>query len=78
MALPLTKELKFLFRQGIDICEMKVLSYEVANTYMPSETHSLKLSLENGEEVRVLAPFFSEMQKPAFKRNMKKFFCEEE
>ena len=70
--LPLTKELKYVFRQGSRVCETKVLEY------MPSETHSLKLVLKNGEAVRILAPFFAEMQTPAFERSMKKFFYKDE
>lgn len=76
--LPLTKELKYVFRQGSLVCETKVLEYRVAHTYTPSETRSLKLILENGEEVRILAPFFAEMQTPAFERSMKNFFYKDE
>lgn len=39
-----------------------VISYKIVDVYQPSETYSLLLTLDNGENVRILADYFSEMQ----------------
>ena len=43
-----------------------VLAYKVVETYQPSGMNSLLLELEDGRSVRILEPYFLEMQKSNF------------
>lgn len=73
LQLPVTKPLRYMRRlSNLDYEEVEVTSYKIVDTYMPSETHSLEIVLETGEELRILAPFFSHMQKPSFVEDMLK------
>lgn len=71
LQLPVTKPLRYMRRlSNLDYEEVEVSDYRIVNTYMPSGTHSLDIVLETGENVRILAPFFSHMQKPFFVEDM--------
>lgn len=58
LGLPLTKELRYV--RGDFMC--KVIDFKIVDTYMPSGTHSLMITLEDGSQKRILAPYFAEMQ----------------
>ena len=45
-----------------------VKNLKVVETYQPSGTNSLELELEDGRTVRILEPFFDDMQKNDFER----------
>ena len=58
LGLPLTKDLQYV-KNGKSY---KVIDLQVVEIYQPSGTHSLMITLEDGKEIRILAPFFAEMQ----------------
>ncbi|BBF41352.1 hypothetical protein lbkm_0026 [Lachnospiraceae bacterium KM106-2] len=69
--LPYTKQLKYMeHKKGNTYVEIQVVDYEVAGAYSPSGMKSLTVSLVNGRKVRILAPFFSQMQKSSFIQDM--------
>ena len=45
---------------------VKVTGYKIVEYYEPSHTASLLIQTEEGEEKRILAPYFAEMQKSNF------------
>lgn len=65
IGLPITKELQYVegySEYSNSVTVHKVISYEIVDTYMPSGTHSLLVTLANGEKVRILGDYFAEMQ----------------
>lgn len=72
LGLPIFKALRYMRRVGEAWQEIPVTSYEVVNIYMPSETCSILLTLENNNTVQILQSYFSEMQKPSFIDDVKK------
>lgn len=73
LGLPVTKQLRYMTKDNsCNWEEVAVESYEIVDTYMPSGTHSLLIKLSTQEEVRILAPYFAEMQKPSFVEDMNK------
>lgn len=68
LGLPVTKELRYMRRILGGYEELKVNEYEVADFY--ETMHSLLITLSSGEKIRILAPYFAEMQKPSFERDM--------
>ena len=72
--LPVTKELRYMREKSVgQFAEYRVTEYEIVAVYMPSETPSLLLTLETGEQVRILSDYFSMMQKPSFERDVKQY-----
>lgn len=72
LGLPITKTLRYMKKKLGGYEEFEVSSLKIVDTYMPSGTHSLMITLANGEKVRILAPFFAHMQKSSFERDMEK------
>ena len=72
LGLPITKSLRYMRQVASTWQEIVVTSYKIADTYKPSGTRSLIVSLVNGEEIRILQDFFAEMQKPSFVDDMTK------
>lgn len=71
LGLPITKALRYMKHvNGDSYNAIGVKDYVVVEQYQPSGTHSLTVTLETGEEIRILAPFFSHMQKPSFVEDM--------
>lgn len=71
LGLPITKDLRYMKHANGDLYDaFNVKDYEVVEQYQPSGMHSLKVILESGEEIRILAPFFAHMQKPSFVEDM--------
>jgi hypothetical protein len=66
LGLPVTKQLVYWRKENLDWLSYPVSNYVVCDTYMPSNTHSLLITLESGEEIRILADFFADMQKTTF------------
>lgn len=58
LGLPMTKELRYVK----DGKSYNVNEIQVVDVYQPSGTPSLLLTLEDGSQKRILAPFFIEMQ----------------
>ena len=74
LQLPVTKPLRYMKSERGEYIEIGVVDYEIVDTYMPSKTQSLIIKLVTGETIRILAPYFSHMQKPSFVDDMKKAF----
>lgn len=75
LGLPVTKQLRYMkYIEGGEWQEILVdnYDYEIVDTYMPSGTHSLMITLETGEKQRILLPYFVEMQSPLFVDDMRK------
>ncbi|MCR5011390.1 MAG: hypothetical protein K6A72_03545 [Lachnospiraceae bacterium] len=73
LKLPVTKELVY-WKKDSD-CEWRsfsVVDYEVIATYEPSGSMSLMISLADGNKVRILSDYFSEMQKSSFLSDISK------
>lgn len=66
LGLPMTKDLRYFFRENTSWVESKVVGYEIVDTYQPSGTHSLLITLEDNTQVRILADYFADMQKTTF------------
>lgn len=65
IGLPITKELQYV--EGFGVYSehkiiKKIVSYEIADVYMPSGAKSLLITLENGEKIRILGDYLVEMQ----------------
>lgn len=58
LGLPLTKDLQYVKDGKI----YKVTDLQIVEIYQPSGTPSLLITLEDGTQKRILAPFFAEMQ----------------
>lgn len=73
LGLPLTKQLRFMERLP-DFTYKEILvdnyDYEIVDTYLPSGTKSIMVTLENGTKQRLLLPFFIHMQRPSFVEDM--------
>lgn len=76
LGLPVTKPLRYMIRSQGTYVEVPVIDFWIVDQYQPSGSYSLMVMLEGGEEKRIFAPFFSEMQKPSFEADMKKGFSE--
>lgn len=72
LGLPIFKPLRYMKRVGEVWQEIPITSYEAVDIYMPSETYSILLTLENNDTVQILQSYFSEMQKPSFVDDVKK------
>lgn len=72
IGLPVTKQLVYWRKDNAVWNSYVVTNYEVVDTYEPSKSHSLKVLLANGEEVRILADYFSDMQKTTFVSDIEK------
>lgn len=71
LGLPITKALRYMKHTDRDsYTEIGVKDYDVVEQYQPSGTHSLMVTLETDEKIRILAPFFAHMQKPSFVEDM--------
>lgn len=70
LGLPVTKPLRYMQRVGGGFEEKAVASYEIVETTPISGTHTLLVTLEDGTQKRIFAPYFAEMQKPSFERDM--------
>lgn len=72
--LPLTKPLRYMKQNECGkYIAIPVSEYEIVDTYMPSRTVSLSLTLENGKKVRILSDFFAHMQYDEFEEDMRMF-----
>lgn len=66
LGLPTTKDLRYFYRENVSWVEVKVINYEIVDTYQPSGTHSLMITLTDNTQVRILADYFADMQKSTF------------
>lgn len=73
LGLPVTKELRYMQHTKSGAYEeYPVTAFRIVDQYFPSETYSLMIALEDGQEIRILAPYFAQMQKPSFVDDMEK------
>lgn len=70
--LPVTKPLRYMKRFCGSYEEIPVRSYETIKVLPESNTHILSVELESGEVIKIMADFFSEMQKPSFVEDMQR------
>ncbi len=78
LGLPVYKTIRYMKKSGYNAWdEIMVSSFEIIDTYMPSGTSSIMVTLETGEKIRILQDYFSEMNKSSFVENMKKLISEE-
>ena len=74
LGLPVTKKLRYMKRKVsgriLGWEPIEVIDFKIVDTYMPSGTNSLEVTLVDGSSVRILAPFFAHMQKPSFEKDM--------
>lgn len=81
LGLPVTKKLRYMKRKVsgnfLGYEPIDVIDFKIIDTYMPSGTHCLEITLINGTEIRILAPFFVHMQKSSFEKDMAKALDEE-
>lgn len=68
--LPVTKELRYMKKETNSFIPYKVKSYQITDWYTDSDSASLTLILENNQTIRILANYFSEMQKKDFEKNI--------
>lgn len=71
LGLPIRKPLRYMKKVSVGYKAIAVSEIHVMERYKPSNTASLEITLENGEKIRILAPFFSSMQKKSFEEDMK-------
>lgn len=67
LGLPVTKDIVYWCKDTY--CTWKklgVVDYEIVDTYEPSGSKSIVITLENGEEVRILSDYLADMQKTSF------------
>ncbi len=69
--LPVTKELRYVKKENNSFVSYKVKSYQITDWYTDSDSASLTLILENNQTIRILANYFSEMQKKDFEKNIR-------
>lgn len=70
LQLPLKKELIYLRKINGKWKTYSVIDYEIIDRYQPSNTASLRIYIETGESIRILATYFAQMQKPSFINDM--------
>ena len=71
LGLPITKNLFYMKHINGDTYKaIGVRDYQIIEQYQPSGIYSLKVTLETGDEIRILAPFFVHMQKSSFVEDM--------
>lgn len=71
LKLPITKELRYMRHMpDLTYWPEKVVSYEIVDQYMPNGNYSLMITVESGEEIRIYAPYFADMQKASFTEEM--------
>lgn len=71
LGLPVTKKLRYMERIVGGFAERPVVAYDIEKFYPISECYSLILKLDNDQVVRILSPYFAEMQKPSFADDMR-------
>lgn len=71
LGLPVTKDIRYVYKDNSGWKELKVTNYHIADIYKPSETRSLLITTEDGREIRILSDYLSEMQKSDFAANIK-------
>ena len=71
LKLPATKELRYM-RHMPDLTYRpeRVVCYEIVDQYMPNGNYSLVITVEGGEQIRIYAPYFADMQKVSFTEDM--------
>lgn len=74
LKLPVTKPLRYMKRnmQTLGFDALPVVDFEIVARYGEAQTPSLLVTVEGGEQCRVFSPFFAEMQKPSFEKDMEK------
>ncbi|MGN0482810.1 MAG: hypothetical protein ACI4HI_04565 [Lachnospiraceae bacterium] len=70
LKLPITKKLRFMQCQKDSFISFDVSNYQIIAWYTPSMTASLLITLNNGENVRILSDYFSHMQKESFESDI--------
>ena len=76
--LPITIPLRYMRRESNGYTAVPVISYEIVAVYYPSGTPSLLITLETGEQIRILSLYFAQMQKPTFEKDVAKVAEDEE
>ena len=77
LGLPVTKALRYMRNTVGGYVEKAVKDYEIEETLEPSGTRVLLVTLEDGEQRRVLSSYFVDMQKPSFVEDVSKVDFEE-
>ncbi len=68
--LPITKELRYMQKDGSYFSPCKVISFQIVAWYKESNSPSLEITLETNQTIRILCEYFSHMQKPSFERDI--------
>ncbi len=66
IGLPITKDIVYWYKHSSCWNKCNVRDYKVVETYMPSGSKSLMITLETGEQVRILGDYLVDMQKSSF------------
>lgn len=67
LGLPVTKGLVYWLQERPGCWkQLSVADYEIAAVYEPSGSRSVRITLEDGRQVRILGDFLADMQKPSF------------
>lgn len=67
IGLPVTKGLIYWYKSETHVWKQTtVTNYEVVETYEPSESKSIVITLEDGKRIRILGDYLADMQKPSF------------
>lgn len=67
IGLPVTKGLIYWYKDKSHVWKQaNVTNYEVIATYEPSGNKSIRVTLENGSQVRILGDYLADMQKTSF------------
>ena len=71
LKLPVTKELRYMRREETGAyTACRVVDYDTVRVLLPSSTPILRLVLDTGETVNIMADYFSQMQEPSFVDDM--------
>lgn len=66
LGLPVTKDLVYWYKDRQSWKQCNVIDYEIVATYQPSGSRSLLITLESGQQVRILADYLVDMQSSSF------------
>jgi len=63
---PVTKGLIYWYREGKNWNQCNVINYEVVETFHPSGSMNLLITLESGRQVNILSDYLADMQRTTF------------
>ena len=71
LKLPVTKQLRYMRRdENGAYTAFRVVDYDAVRVFSPSSTPVLRLVLDTGETVNIMADYFSQMQESSFVDDM--------